>query len=300
MAHKKTKLSIIIPACNEGEEVRNTILSIKEDVEIIVVDDFSTPSAQDPEGWRDISDLSVKVIHNKLPLGFGGSIQAGIDVAKGDNIWICGARTRFPEKFLDVITEALKDRPETIFSVQSAILRYDQTDVEKAEGVYYGANIQYHNEKQKIFGWLWNYGVREERLGEVPCAYGGSYILRKDFWTKIHGLNGIDHRGGCNQFLSLKAWTLGDGVRMIPLRVGNIYRDRCSYPVNTASVIYNRVMIMTIMFGYAKGLECLNSYRGKYFEQVRLAYAYRSGWMAEEIAYLRKNRKRKLCGIVEY
>lgn len=297
MAHKKSKLSVIIPACNEGEEVRRTVESIKEDVEIIVVDDFSTPTAHDREGWRDISDLSVKVIHNKLPLGFGGSIQAGIDAAHGDNIWICGARTRFPDKFLETVTGSLKERPETIFSVQSEILRYDKAE---PEGIYYGANIQYHNKEQKIFGWLRNYGVRQERLGEVPCAYGGSYILRKDFWTKLHGLSGIDHRGGCNQFLSLKAWTMGDGVRMIPLLVGNIYRDRCSYPVNTASVLYNRVMIMTLMFGYAKGLECLNSYKGKYYEQVRLAYAYRSGWMAEERAYIMKNRKRKLNGIVEY
>lgn len=80
------KLSVIIPAYNEGERIKKTILSVKEylnkqdyDFEIIVISDGSkdkTAEAARQEG--------VRVINNKINQGKGAVVKQGMLAAQGD------------------------------------------------------------------------------------------------------------------------------------------------------------------------------------------------------------------------
>jgi len=87
----KMKLSIVIPARNEQENIKETIEFIipyidKENTEIIIVNDYSEDKTE--EIARKISEKfkNVKVINNKKPQGFANALLSGIDEAKGEYI----------------------------------------------------------------------------------------------------------------------------------------------------------------------------------------------------------------------
>lgn len=81
------KLSVIIPAYNEKERIKNTLLDIKKylskqnyDFEIIVVDDGSKDNTVDI-----ISNIeNIKLITNKINKGKGGVVKQGMLVAQGN------------------------------------------------------------------------------------------------------------------------------------------------------------------------------------------------------------------------
>ncbi|PIP17017.1 MAG: hypothetical protein COX44_02275 [Candidatus Portnoybacteria bacterium CG23_combo_of_CG06-09_8_20_14_all_37_13] len=80
------RLSVIIPAYNEAERIKKTILDIKEyldkqnyDFEIIVISDGSKDNTAERA-----KQTGVKVIDNKLNQGKGAVVKQGMLEAKGD------------------------------------------------------------------------------------------------------------------------------------------------------------------------------------------------------------------------
>ncbi len=87
---KSMKVSIILPAYNESENIREIIPKIFEvvgrDVEIIVVDDSSS------DNTADIAhQLGAKVLKNPYNMGNGASIKRGIREAKNNIIVLMDA-----------------------------------------------------------------------------------------------------------------------------------------------------------------------------------------------------------------
>jgi glycosyltransferase involved in cell wall biosynthesis len=288
-------LSIIIPSRNEGEELFNTTQSIFKfaDCEVIVVNDCS-----DSDKWFDPVG-ECRVIHSKIPIGFAGAIQKGIEAATNENIWICGARTRFTEGFAEKAIEALENEPETLFCIQSAVLRYDQTEIKKSTSTLYGAKIRYYK-PGNVMRFLVNIPVKKPCSGEVDCAYGGSYILKKSLWKKIHGLNGIQTRGGCNQFLSLKTWLSGGKVKILDQLIGNIYRAQTSYPVGYAEILYNRLYILYVLFGERAARNALLNFKDiNEYPLIRCAYYNNIEFFKKESAYLLSIKKRNIDQFVK-
>lgn len=85
-------VSIIIPAKNEEEIIKNTIKRIynalkgKYDFEIIVLNDNSTDKTGKILNSLKKEIKRLKVIHRKPPSGFGVTIKQGIKNSKGDVI----------------------------------------------------------------------------------------------------------------------------------------------------------------------------------------------------------------------
>lgn len=89
------KLSIVIPAHNEEDSIRETVLAFHEELylekiahEILVVNDNSKDSTE-----RILKDLSKKIkqvryINNKPPNGFGFAVRAGLENFTGDCVAI--------------------------------------------------------------------------------------------------------------------------------------------------------------------------------------------------------------------
>ncbi|MHA1830861.1 MAG: glycosyltransferase family 2 protein [Candidatus Helarchaeota archaeon] len=77
------KISIIIPAYNEGKIIKDFLLSIPKELEheIIVVDDGSTDNT-----YQQAKYNGAKVVKNKYNMGYGASILNGIKYATGDII----------------------------------------------------------------------------------------------------------------------------------------------------------------------------------------------------------------------
>ena len=99
----KIEFSIIVPAFNEEETIENfminlkeVILCIKEDYEIIVIDDGST----DKTSSIATSIKAVNVIRHPYNKGNGAAVKAGIMRAQGDKIVIIDADGQHDPKYI--------------------------------------------------------------------------------------------------------------------------------------------------------------------------------------------------------
>ena len=103
-------ITIIIPALNEENSVRDVILGVKKcfkdiENEILLVDDGST----DKTGFI-AQELGIKVLRNPKPNGYGNAIKKGILHSQYDLIGIIDAdKTYPPEKFLDLYTSIVDE-----------------------------------------------------------------------------------------------------------------------------------------------------------------------------------------------
>jgi len=99
----KFGLSVVIPIFNEQKNIEGTInqlkefsLSLKDNCEIIFVDDGSTDNS------KKILELNLKefnnskLINNKFNLGYGAAIKKGINLSKFDTIAITDADSTYP------------------------------------------------------------------------------------------------------------------------------------------------------------------------------------------------------------
>ena len=87
----KIRLSIVIPARNEQENIKENVEFIlryidKKNTEIIIINDHSEDKTE--EIAREISEKyeNVKVINNEKSPGFANAILSGVEAAKGEYI----------------------------------------------------------------------------------------------------------------------------------------------------------------------------------------------------------------------
>jgi dolichol-phosphate mannosyltransferase len=89
------KLSVVIPAHNEAESIRETVAcTVTElerahiDYEIIVVDDASGDGTGEVVRRLSDSNPNVTCLRSHLPLGFGHAVRAGLERYTGDAVAI--------------------------------------------------------------------------------------------------------------------------------------------------------------------------------------------------------------------
>jgi polyprenyl-phospho-N-acetylgalactosaminyl synthase len=68
---------IVIPAYNEAKVIRQSILSLGQHYQIIVVDDASTDNT-----FKQINDLPIYYLRHPINLGQGAALQTGMDFAR--------------------------------------------------------------------------------------------------------------------------------------------------------------------------------------------------------------------------
>jgi glycosyltransferase involved in cell wall biosynthesis len=113
-------LSIVIPAYNERETIREILKKVEEAPlprgvgrEIIIVDDGSK------DGTREILKSlpkHIKVIFHKHNKGKGGAVKTGFAAAKGDIIIIQDADLEYdPRDYTAVITPILKGEAKVVY-----------------------------------------------------------------------------------------------------------------------------------------------------------------------------------------
>ena len=85
------KLSVVIPAQNEADSIRPTLISIADhldahgiDYEIVVVDDASTDETGSVVREVEHANRRVRYHRSHNPSGFGFAVRAGLDVYEGD------------------------------------------------------------------------------------------------------------------------------------------------------------------------------------------------------------------------
>lgn len=104
------KVSVVIPVYNQESLIERAIRSIplRDDIEIIVVDDGST----DDTGNKlvtigmELNDPNFIVLHNRRNMGVGYTVNRGLDIADGEYIVLLGSDDYFyTDEFLKAMEQ---------------------------------------------------------------------------------------------------------------------------------------------------------------------------------------------------
>ncbi|PIZ40752.1 hypothetical protein COY35_01630 [candidate division WWE3 bacterium CG_4_10_14_0_2_um_filter_47_8] len=140
------KLSIVISMHNSNEEVLEIIEKLlfpslcqngDKTKELILLDDLSPLKKKTDllvEGYRDklaSSFAGFKYIRNKKNLGFAGSYNKGIKLAKGEQILIANSDVYFPKDSINSLMEVLKqnDKFGVVGPVTNEACSYQNTNL---------------------------------------------------------------------------------------------------------------------------------------------------------------------------
>ncbi|MDO8125626.1 MAG: glycosyltransferase family 2 protein [Candidatus Brocadiales bacterium] len=105
-------MSVIVPALNEEDNLRDTIESVHQALgqkfaasEILIFDDGSTDETGQMAEELSKEDKNIAVIHNPRTMGFGYNIRAGIERAKYEYVTMVPGDNEIP---LDSIEQLFK------------------------------------------------------------------------------------------------------------------------------------------------------------------------------------------------
>ena len=272
------KLTVVISARNEGEEVQRTLDSLFEhsDVNCILVNDWSDEWVE-PEPREGLT-----VLHNEPPVyGLIQSITRAIEQAD-EYIYFCNARCRFTPGWDKVVLEALKEDPLRIYSPISVAMYEDKMDMDKCSRLY-GANL---TDGGKWFGYL---SSKNKKLkGNI---YVGGVAFTKTWFKHIKGFEGLLIRSCMNPYLSIKSHLAGGPLKILDCEVGNVYRKRTSYPVPGHVGYYNTAFMAYVFQGPAKFAEVLDSFKTKReYEYAKHVIAQNLGKWAVMRKYIKSIR----------
>ncbi len=113
------KLSVVIPCYNEKETIQTIIARVKDcghdDLEIIVVDDFST------DGTREILETEIKpqvaqVLLHPRNLGKGAALRTGFKEATGDLVVVQDADLEYdPKEYLRLMEPIVNGKADVVY-----------------------------------------------------------------------------------------------------------------------------------------------------------------------------------------
>lgn len=249
------RLTIIIPFLNEGDEVANTLKSIRDHVadkvEIIVINDCSD------DGWDYVSKTApyrVTYITNKQRMGVAACRDLGVSVCQTPYFLLLDAHMRFYDaKWEKRLTSLLESDDRVLLCCQSRILERNESGcvvVNKQCPPTYGALTPFKPDGL----WPdidWNYHELLPGMDIEPIAnvLGAGYAASKRYWEYLHGLQGLRRYGSDEAFISFKVWREGGRCLLVKdVVIGHVYRADSPYKRYNEDDVYNKVLISNLVF----------------------------------------------------
>ena len=111
-------LSVIIPCFNEVKTLNELLAAVKEcgveDLEIIIVDDFSTDGTR--ELLKNLNDDTIKVLYHDFNKGKGAALRTGFKSATGDICIVQDADLEYdPKEFPLLLDPIIKNKADVVF-----------------------------------------------------------------------------------------------------------------------------------------------------------------------------------------
>ena len=112
------KLSVIVPCFNEVNTLQDLLVAVKncgiEDLEIIVVDDYSTDGTRDV--LKNLEDKSIKVLYHERNRGKGAALRTGFKSATGEICIVQDADLEYdPKEFPLLIEPIIRNKADVVF-----------------------------------------------------------------------------------------------------------------------------------------------------------------------------------------
>ena len=221
------KLTAVICFANEGVEVENTIVSLREtcggEVDVLLINDASN----DGFDYENVADkYGCRYFVNDEQIGPAHCRHKGLNWAKTENVIFLDAHMRFyGDRWHRPVNDIIARDPETLYCTRSVPLKPGGEPSGAPIGI--GASIQM--DAPKFEDWLkpdWNIRSRGDAdTSFVPCVLGGCYAVNRAFMQSIGGYRGLHRYGGEEPLISIKAWIAGGTCQVInSVEIGHIYR----------------------------------------------------------------------------
>ena len=257
-------LSVIIPFLNEGDEVVNTVRSVREttgqDVEIVVINDCSTDKRNYEE---ELKPFGVKYYTNKIRLGAALSKERGVKLCSAPFFIILDSHMRcLTPDWHKILIKKLTNNPNRLLCCDSVpiVKQHDGTISISQSMVPCQAAFLTFREGSLLPGIRW-FAKREDSIAGIPtdaiCAVlGACYCSSTTYWNSITGMYGLMHFGCEEPCVSLKAWLDGGGCYFVPeVKLGHIYRTENAFYISRKAFVYNHLAISKMLMPVAD--QCL-------------------------------------------
>jgi glycosyltransferase involved in cell wall biosynthesis len=244
-------ITIIITCLNDSAECLRTVQSIRsnspDSVQIVVVDDGSHPKLALP------ADLRADILRKQGTEGVGPGRHSGALRAITPLIMFVDSHMRFSPGWYSRAIPAALSQPHTAFCCTCVSLRPENTDLQEVTDDYFGGTWNFYGKdandsrKRQVFEAVWARGPQPESEYEVSALLGANYIMHRERYLCLGGLQYLQYWGGDEQLLSLKFWLSGGSVRLLKdVRIGHICQQglRRGFGVPPWAPEYNKLFIM--------------------------------------------------------
>jgi len=184
------RVSIIVPSCNEGAELRTTVESIlssaKCEPEIIVVDDKSTDDSVDNlikyrKKLHRRYKPYLQIYSSPMRMGCDRCRNFGVKRSTGDIVLFGDAHTRWPEGAVETLAQAAIDKDAIICS---SFQNFTESE-DRVSSTTYGAHFT--NRKGRAVGNAYNKKRPEEALSPIHAIIGSVYAIPKTLFEELGG-----------------------------------------------------------------------------------------------------------------
>lgn len=248
------RVSIVIPAHNEGENLLDTVRCILEnttypDFEVVVVDDGSTDNSGDHIASLFGGDGRVSVVRAE-GLGVAGARNFGIHPATGEILVFLDGHCYTPPGWMTALIAPLADPQVGMVGPSLASLHH-------GDGTR-GLGITWRDASLEM-EWLLEMG---DLPYPVPLLPGGCQIMRRADFERIGGYDsGMTRWGSEDQELSLRTWLMGYEVVVQPqVVIYHLFRETHPYPVDMQRIIYNRLRMAILHLSGDRLIRVLEHY----------------------------------------
>lgn len=245
-ASDKPLVSLVVPAKNEGLQVRATLESVMQvrsacTFEIIVVDDGSSDGCCDFIATHESAGRTKLVRTEGIGAANARNLGAGHSV--GSYLIFCDAHLLFEDFWIDRLIEPIREGAAD--ATTPGIAPNDAVDV-----IGCGQTLDRH------LGVTWN-GWRPEIF---PCAVlsGGCMAVSRDVFFDVGGFDtGFKRWGYEDVELSMKMWLFGYKCYAVPsVKILHVFRKVHPYPVAWEDIYYNMMRMAFSHFSPRRIDEC--------------------------------------------